>query len=367
MQKEIIKVLSDLIRFESTQDNLEERKKAIEYVEKFCQKNKLQTKRLDSKNTPCILITLPSKNKKTLLISNHLDIVSATKDQFKPKVKGNLLYGRGSIDNKGQITGVLLALREIHNQNNKNAPTIKFLITTDEEIGGEDGVGRLVKNPNLKNIDAILCPDGGEEDKIVIKEKGVLHLKLIARGKSAHGAYLWLGNNAIEKLIQTYQKIKKEFSKEKQNKNHWHTTINLGKISGGTATNKVPDLAEMDLDIRFTEKYNVQKMQKKIQKLLPKNIKMKVISEGEVFSSEAKNNHLLKSYQKIMQKTLGKKINFGVEHGATDMRYFADKNIPIWLHTPKGANLHSENEYVDLNSLEKFTKGLIEFFGNMEI
>ncbi|NIU59932.1 MAG: peptidase dimerization domain-containing protein, partial [Phycisphaerae bacterium] len=76
------------------------------------------------------------------------------------------------------------------------------MITADEEIGGANGARQA-----LKEIKAEFCIalDGGGLNKIVIKEKGIVKLKLIARGKTAHGARPWLGENAIENLINDYQ------------------------------------------------------------------------------------------------------------------------------------------------------------------
>ena len=74
-----------------------------------------------------------------------------------------------------------------------------IIITADEEIGGANGARQA-----LKEIKAAFCValDGGSLKKIVIKEKGIVRLKLVARGKTAHGARPWLGENAIEKLIE---------------------------------------------------------------------------------------------------------------------------------------------------------------------
>jgi len=60
----------------------------------------------------------------------------------------------------------------------------------DEEIGGHDGAQAALAQ--LK-ADFAIALDGGNLRKIVVKEKGILRLKLISRGKTAHGARPWLG------------------------------------------------------------------------------------------------------------------------------------------------------------------------------
>ena len=78
-----------------------------------------------------------------------------------------------------------------------------------------------------------------------------MRLKLIGRGKTAHGARPWLGENAIENLIADYFKIKRHF--ELTAPGHWHRTLNFSRIQAGKAVNQVPDYAEALFDIRFTE------------------------------------------------------------------------------------------------------------------
>ncbi len=75
-------------------------------------------------------------------------------------------------------------------------------------------------------------------------------VRLTTKGKSSHGAYPWLGENALWKLIHKIEKITQTFPVPAHES--WQTSINLAAISTSNETlNKVPDNASASLDIRY--------------------------------------------------------------------------------------------------------------------
>ena len=84
-----------------------------------------------------------------------------------------------------------------------------------------------------------------------VQAKGVLAGRLEVRGKAAHGSTPWLGDNAVLKAVDVFRRIESlPFSRE-SSELFDRPSINLGRITGGDALNKVPDLCTMDLDIRY--------------------------------------------------------------------------------------------------------------------
>ena len=243
---------------------------------------------------------------------------------------------------------------------NRKKPSLGLMLTTDEEIGGENGVGFLLNKKGYKN-DLVIYPDGGSLLKIIIAEKGFFRFKIEAKGKSCHSSRPWKGENAIDRLIEAYLKIKKIFPKVTV-KNNWKETLNLTEISGGEAVNKVPDLAEMDLDIRVTEETNSNSLYQKISKIISetKGLKIKTFRKGSVLFTP-KDNFYLKEYRKICENVLSRKVELSKEHGASDVRYFAEKKIPVIIHMPNVDNVHAKNEWLDIKSQEKYYQILKKF------
>ena len=73
----------------------------------------------------------------------------------------------------------------------------------------------------------------------------------MVHGRAAHGSTPWLGDNAVLKAIDVFRRIETlPFSRE-SSELFDRPSINLGRIDGGDALNKVPDECAMDVDIRY--------------------------------------------------------------------------------------------------------------------
>ena len=105
---------------------------------------------------------------KPILYINHLDVVPArredwTFDPFKLTERDGWLYGRGTIDMKGQDTAVLTSLIRLKQEGVVPVRDIIAAFTPDEESRSQWGVGWLLKeHRNLVDGAVVINPDGGE-------------------------------------------------------------------------------------------------------------------------------------------------------------------------------------------------------------
>ncbi len=340
MEKEVVELTKRLIRFQTTKDNTKELKKCVNFVAKQLPKHLHITQGIHN-NKPYLIASVKRTKKPKLILTGHLDVVEAENHQFKPVVKNGRIYGRGSADMK---SGAAIAIQVLKEEKEKD---IAMMLTTDEEIGGVNGIGYLSEQGWKPKVVLSVEPS---EQKINIKEKGVLWLKVKTNGKAAHGSTPWKGENAIEKLMQKYEQIKKIFPK--LNNNKWAITMNLGMIKGGHAYNKVPDHAELGIDIRYTEKEDIRKVLQKIREI--KDVKVEIIQLQPMLNTD-ENNTYMKQLKKIA------KTEFRVEHGASDVRFFARRGVPAADFGPLGANYHAKNEWVSIRSMEYIYKTLKKF------
>ena len=144
-----------------------------------------------------------------------------------------------------------------------------FVFDGDEEAGLA-GTRWLIKNRKdfLKDISkgVVLEPT---ELNIRIVQKGTTFFKVIFKGKAAHGSRPDLGDNAIMKAVRFLQEIddlKKEVEKRGSPLLR-NATINVGKISGGTKVNVVPDHCEVEIDRRIVPSEKIENAQNEIIKL----------------------------------------------------------------------------------------------------
>ena len=86
---------------------------------------------------------------------------------------------------------------------------------------------------------------------IGVEAKGVLAMRIVVHGRAAHSSTPWLGDNAVLKAIDVFRAIESlPFSRE-SSEMFDRPSINLGRIEGGDALNKVPDACTMAVDVRY--------------------------------------------------------------------------------------------------------------------
>jgi succinyl-diaminopimelate desuccinylase len=354
--EEETKILKDLITFK-TYEGYENKKNEVDklykYVKKYLGKNYIY-KYVVSNNQPSLIAYKNTAQKANIVLQAHIDVVPGNDNQFIPVVKKNKLYGRGASDMKFALASYLVVLKELRKENH----SIALWLTADEEIGGFDGIRYLL---NTKKLSCKFCilPDGTNNWSVTTEAKGVLHFLLKSQGKSAHGSKPWLGENAIETLLKAYPKLKKELH-VKKNKSHWHNTLNIGKIEGGVATNSVPETATVFCDYRFTSLYSLNSIRKILKNFAVKNnLLYEEKVAGNAYSLDMKNP-LVKEYLRIMREN-SIPFEYAKDHGSSDARFFAEKNIPAFLLKPICGGDHSDKEWIDLSSLKTFTFLLKQF------
>jgi len=350
MEKILVNLTSNLVRFKSTEDNLEEKKRIIDFVCREFDGHKVYINKLKSQISPSVVITLRREKTPLILLSGHLDVVSAEASQFIPRVVGNRIYARGAGDMKAGCAVMIEVMKYFSKQ--KNKLSLGLMLTGDEEIGGSHGTKVLLKK---YKPEFVIVPDGGKNLKtIVLKQKGVLHFKIWTHGKSVHGSRPFLGENAIEKIIDIFHRIKLLIPDSK--KGDWQNTVNLGKINGGEVINKVPHYAEAYFDVRFINSYEKEKIIEGV-KSITKNFK--IIASGHACDQEPVE--FIEHYKRIVEKEIKTKVEYAKVEGASDSRFFAELGIPILVTNIKSDNIHAKNEWVDIRQINSFYNILIKF------
>jgi len=340
--QEIVELTQDLIRFRSMHSNPQKILECAGFIESYLHQNDIAYRRVDRNGIPSIL-ALPNEKFVPVLLMSHIDVVDAPDSLFEPRIADGKLYGRGSIDDKYAVALSLVLIKEYLTRlrsQGKDQLDLPFgiLITGDEEVGGHNGAQKA-----LEEIDPEFCIalDGGRVDKVVLKEKGLLTLKLVCHGKAAHGARPWLGENAIEKLFNDYIVMKNLFKETA--KGHWHRTLNLSLIRAGKSFNQVPDRAEATFDIRYTENDDVDRLYEQLQAAVSGNLQ--VLAREPMFNSgECPYLTLLLEVSDT--------IHAGIEHGASDARFVSDYGICGVVWGADGDNSqHTRDEHVNIDSL----------------
>lgn len=344
--KQIIDLAKKLITIPSTADN----PKALEEILKICKEelSDFNFKDFKKNGIKSLLFyntsSLPKKFK--LILNSHLDVISAKPEQYKPYEKDGKLYGRGAYDMKAAVATILLLFKEMAN---KVSYPLGLQIVTDEEVGGFEGTKYQIEQG--VRTDFVIAGENTDL-KINHKSKGILWLKIKTRGKAAHGAYPWLGENAIWKMHKVLTTLEKLYPIP--NEEMWCTTANLSMIDTSNKTyNKVPDECVAYVDIRFIpeEEELVDKLQKKLGKAA--KIKVMVKEPGHLTDE---SNFYIQLLSNIIKKNTGENAELVNKHGASDIRHYNKVGCDGITFGPIGEGHHSDNEWVDLKSIEDYYK-----------
>ncbi|WP_419661013.1 peptidase, M20 family protein [Desulfosarcina variabilis str. Montpellier] len=351
---EIVPLTQSLIRFKTMHSRMDEIAACTAFIENYLVRHAIEFVRSEHDGYPSILV-LPDNAQPVckVLMMAHIDVVDAPDALFEPVIRDNRLFGRGAVDDKYAVALSLVLLKKQVRRLRKLGKTQQdlgfgILITSDEEIGGYHGVGKAVEKIHPEFCVAL---DGGTPEKIIVKEKGLLTVKLTTIGKAAHGSRPWLGDNAVDHLIADYSALKTLF--EPPGAGSWSKTMNLGIVNAGKSFNQVPDRAEAIFDIRYTENENPDQLFDQMQAMV--DGELSVIRKEPMFLGGTS------TYLEQLCE-LAPDARIGFEHGASDARFFSEKGINGIIWGADGDNsAHAADEHVNIDSILKIYRVLTRF------
>ncbi|MBT2679796.1 ArgE/DapE family deacylase [Bacillus sp. ISL-35] len=343
-------LLKELILIDSS--TMEGANQAVEFCRQWLIEQELKPSLIEN-NGYKMLVCEIGEGDKTIVWNGHVDVVSGKKEQFIPIEKDGKLHARGAADMKAGVAAMMVAMKELRDQ--KPGVKIQLQIVSDEEIGGQNCTGYLVENGYRG--DFVIASEPTQLG-IALQAKGVLRLEVEVKGKSAHGSRPWEGENAIVKAYQVYEKLLQlPFTKE-SSEFYQSPSINLAIISGGEVFNKVPDRCIMSLDIRYLPGQKPDTIIQQIESI--SDGKVTVGLKGIPVATKP-DNPFISQLKPVLEKHIdGEAILFG-QHGAADTQFFAAHGIPAIEFGPSGANWHGDDEFVLLESLEKYKEILIDY------
>src|SRR5699024_9256388 len=143
------------------------------------------------------------KNKKgnNLMLTGHIDTVPPynMENPFTPIINNNVIYGRGSVDMKGAMTAMIIALKVIHKSGIKLEGELLFASVIDEEQNCQ-GTKHMVDNVEI-NSDYAIVGEPTDLD-VMIGHKGMEWLEITVHGVSTHGSSPEKGVNSIIQAAQ---------------------------------------------------------------------------------------------------------------------------------------------------------------------
>ncbi len=382
----ILNFTKSLIRIPTQNPPGENYDKIVDLIKKELKLEDFEMKIYSKNNKPNLVVRWNVGAKKTLHINGHYDVVPVTSNwkfkPFEPSIHNGKLFGRGAKDMKSGLGTMVYAVKIMKELNLKPACNIELSFTCDEESGGIDGAGFLVKNKLVKPDYAIIMD--GSSDEINNAHKGVLALEITVIGKSYHASLPQKGINAftgactlaeeLDRLNLKLLKIKSGCdTKEKIEKS---PTLVLGGVTkGGNKFNTIPGKFSFTIDRRIIPEESIKNAKKQIGGVISKfkkknpkyKIEIKTLLEAEP-SYIDKNSKIIKIFYYSVKKVRNKPPIYTLTPGFLDMRFFAnDAKIPCLNYGVGGANIHGDDEFAYVNDIFDNIKILIHTVLNPEL
>ena len=184
----------------------------------------------------------------TLVFHGHYDVVPARPEQFTPRIQGDRLEGRGAYDMKGGLAAMMCALHDLRDQD-RRARSASSACPTRSPRRSTSAPRTCWSRPATSATSR--SPASRPNLHVGVQAKGVLALRIMVFGTSAHGSTPWLGDNAVLKAIDVFRRIESMPFTLESSELFDRPSVNLGRIIGGDAPNKVPEECAMDVDIRY--------------------------------------------------------------------------------------------------------------------
>ncbi|UCH03690.1 MAG: M20 family metallopeptidase [Candidatus Thorarchaeota archaeon] len=219
---------------------------------------------------PNLVFSTSERQTGDLVLHGHLDTVPIgprenwNYDPFGAEIARGKLYGRGAADMKGPVAALAEAMI-LYDDEGHSRP-LTMLATSDEESGCF-GAEEVADSGLLNGVAWGVCAEPTSLN-VLVGEKGTFWHRVIAEGKSAHGSRPHEGLNAITLCMKALEVLTAPGYEYEPDELMGESTINVGKISGGTKINVVPDYCEAEVDMRTVKGQTNEGITKQMTKRL---------------------------------------------------------------------------------------------------
>ena len=358
-------------------------------------------------------------SKKPIILMSHQDVVPVDEPTigdweagpFEGKITTTDIIGRGTLDDKSTLIGLLEAVEKLLEESYEPSRTIFLAFGHDEEVGGSNGASAIALNLKAKGVHAAMTIDEGgyiaenlvpglESPVAIINlaEKGFASFRLIVKTSGGHSsapprentigmlaqAIVDLENNQLlYKLVKPinhqleYVGAELPFFKKMAFANPWlfkksiletlnaHTSTAPTIISGGVKNNVIPTIAEATINFRILPGETIESVKQHITNTISNKINVESVgfltNPSPVSSIDSENFKILeKTIRDMFPNSI---VVPGLVGGGTDARYFYEISDDVYRFYPTriGPNSMKRFHGIDEKISKDNYKEIIEF------
>jgi acetylornithine deacetylase/succinyl-diaminopimelate desuccinylase-like protein len=357
----------------------------------------------------------------TVCLMGHTDVVPVTpagwsRDPFGGELVEGEVWGRGAIDMLNLTASMAVAVRHLADSGFRPKGTLLYFAVADEEAGGSWGAGWMAEhNYDAIRSDYVLTESGGLVHRladgtqavgVTVAEKGMAWRRLRVKGTPAHGSMPYGADNALVTAAEAVTRLAAyrapasipapwaEGVRILGNPDAWadpsavdaaveqisdprlakmvhattHTTFSPNVCHGGVKTNVIPDVVDVDVDIRTLPGESGADVERHLRSALGDLYDRVEITalENAPASESAREGPLWDALTKVVQGPYpGARLVPRITTGGTDARFFRDKGAIAYgfgLFSPDvtfesfANRFHGHDERVDVETLRLTTE-----------
>jgi glutamate carboxypeptidase len=300
-----------------------------------------------------LVATLTGTGKAKILLMAHMDTVFAdgTAAARPFRIEGDRAYGPGVMDDKGGVVTAIYALKLLQQSKFTNFAQITLMINTNEETFSK-GTRGLIETLAKQHDVTLSMEPGRAADGLVVWRKGTADLLIEVKGKSAHaGVAPESGRNAAMEAAHQMLQMASLGDSAKL------TTVNFTVFNSGDRPNVIPNAATVRGDMRVRQVDEYDRVEKDMARLAGK----KLIADTEVKTSVTRGvppmpvnpgTEALALRAQAIYGEIGLKLTMEGSGGAGDTNFATGAGAAaLDGFGIVGGNIHTENEYAELNSI----------------
>jgi acetylornithine deacetylase/succinyl-diaminopimelate desuccinylase-like protein len=296
---------------------------------------------------------------KPVIVSAHLDTVFPMDVNLQVTRGMELIHGPGLGDNSLGVAALFGLLWSLRMREIQLPGDIWFVANVCEEgLGDLRGMKEVVDRFG-GDVQAYLVLEGLALGHVYYRAVGVKRYRITARTSGGHSWSDYGQPSAVHELAKLVVALT-----SLELPSHPRTTMNVGKISGGTSVNVIASEASFDLDLRSEGRETLAALVSAADKLIHKANRIGASIEAQVIgqrpAGEISVNHPFVLLAKQCLREQG--LEPGLISGSTDANVPLSKGYPaIVLGVTTGGGAHTIHEYINTPPITQGLEQLVKF------
>jgi acetylornithine deacetylase len=304
---------------------------------------------------------------RTLMVNAHYDTVGvgSMPDPFAARISEGRLYGRGAYDMKGSLAACMTAVKAFTDAGIGLAGDVLVAAVADEEHASI-GTAEVIDH---YEVNGAIVTEPTELD-ICVAHKGFVWLEVAVTGRAAHGSRPDLGVDAnmhMGRFLARLDVVRQQLSEKPPHRFVGVPSLHAAMLQGGTAASVYADSSRLTIERRTIPGETEQQVVREIQEILDDLSSVDPQFKAELRTTlvrqpfeVATDSPIVRHLERAVERVTGGDPILAGQSPWMDSALLSSAGVDTAVIGPAGAGAHSDEEWVELESVEKLTRILVE-------